>query len=110
MVNIFQQKVKGTKFFSLRYNFLIIFLESMGAKKLVGVSLVVFIVKGRTSKGLIFIDSVELDLFSNILMYMQHGRANNKIAGSYVGEQFRGFCVCYNQKFILTSTGFLSWT
>ena len=110
MVNIFQQKDKGTKFFSVRYNFLIISLEEVGDKKLMSVSLVVFIVKGHKSKGIILIDSVELDLFNSILMYMQHGRVNNEIAGSYVGEQFIGFRVCYNQMFILTPTGFLSWT
>ena len=108
MVNIFQQKDKGTKFFSVRYNFLIISLKGAG-KKLMSVSLVLFIVKGHASKGLIFIDSVELDLFNNILMYMQYGRANNEIVRSYVGEQFTGFFVCF-QKFNLTSTGFLSWT
>ena len=41
---------------------------------------------------------------------MQHGRVNNEIAGSYVGDQFIGFRVCYNQMFILTPTEFLSWT
>ena len=74
-VNIFQQKDKGTKFFSVRYNILIISLEGVGDKKLMSVSLVVFIAKGHASKGLIFINSVELYFFNNILMYMQHGRA-----------------------------------
>ena len=70
MVNIFQQKDKGTKFFSVRYNFFIISLDRLGDKKLISVSLVVPIAKGHTNKGLIFIDSVEMDLFNNILIYM----------------------------------------
>ena len=82
MVNIFQQKDKGTKFFSVRYNILIISLEGVGDKKLMSVSLVVFIAKGHASKGLIFIDSVELDFFNNNVhatwnSYMQHGRVTH---------------------------------
>ena len=34
------------------------------------VSLLVPIAKGHANKGLIFIDSVEMDLFNNILIYM----------------------------------------
>ena len=42
----------------------------VGDKKLMSVCLVVFIVRGHLSKGIILIDSVELDPFNNTLMYM----------------------------------------
>ena len=42
----------------------------VGDKKLMSVCLVVFIVRGHLSKGIILIESVELDPFNNTLMYI----------------------------------------